>query len=182
MPTPKENWTIELLLREYDKLKAEQTQRLVFRDNLIYGNLIAIAGILSVAGTDVVRILLLLVLPMICVVLGWTYLVNDEKISAIGKYIRSTLSDKIRTATQTKDQDIFGWEVAHRSDTRRISRKLIQLVVDEFVFVLPGFIAIVMFWINTPDVLLVLRWVAGVEGIFLIVLGIQIFSYADLKR
>lgn len=182
MTPPKEDWTFEIFLKEYDKLKAEQTQRFAFRDNLIYVNLIAISGTLSIAGTDVVRILLLLVLPMICIVLGWTYLVNDEKISAIGRYIRYTLSDKIRAATQSEDQDIFGWETAHRDDPKRMSRKIIQLVVDEIVFVLPGFIAILMFWINAPDVLLSLRWVSGVEAILLVILGAQIYSYADLKK
>lgn len=183
MTQPKENWELELFISEYEKLKGEQTQRLVFRDNLIYANLIAITGILSITAVDVVvRILLLLALPMICVVLGWTYLVNDEKISAIGRYIRYTLTDKILAATQTKNQDIFGWEVAHRSDKRRMSRKIIQLVVDEIVFVLPGFVSILIFWINAPNDLLPLRWVAGVEGVLLVILGIQIFSYADLKK
>jgi hypothetical protein len=152
-----------------------------FRDNLIYANLIAMTGVIAIAATDVVRILVLLALPMICIVLGWTYLVNDEKISAIGRYIRYTLSDKIREAAQSNDQNIFGWEIAHRSDEKRISRKIIQLIVDEFVFVLPGFVAILMFWVNAPAILLSLRWVAGLEGILLVILGILIFSYADLK-
>jgi hypothetical protein len=179
---PKENGNGQFYLSEYDKLKSEQIQRLGFRDNLIYANLIAITGILAITATDVVRILLLLALPMICIVLGWTYLVNDEKISAIGTYIRYTLSDKIRVVTQSDDQGIFGWETAHRSDTRRMGRKILQLFVDEFVFILPGFVAIAMFWINAPDILAPLRWAAGLEGILLIVLGIQIFSYADLKE
>lgn len=181
MTSPKENWRIELFLREYDKLKSEQIQRLAFRDNLIYANLIAITGILSIAAADVVRILALLALPVICVVLGWTYLINDEKISAIGRYIRYTLTDRIREAMQSDERSIFGWETAHRSDKRRISRKIIQFVIDELVFVLPGLVAILIFWLNIPSTMLTLRWVAGVEGLFVVILGIQIFSYADLK-
>jgi hypothetical protein len=173
---------VELYLKEYEALKHEQVQRLGFRDNLIYANLIAMAGILSVGTTDVVRILVLLVLPMTCVVLGWTYLVNDEKISAIGRYVRYTLSDKVRAAIQSEDQSIFGWETAHRADERRMSRKRLQLVVDELVFVLPGLIAIMMFWINAPAILLPLRWVAVLEGILLVVLGAQIYIYADLAK
>jgi hypothetical protein len=174
--------TVELFLHEYDKLKSEQIQRMGFRDNLIYANLIAMTGIISIAASDTVRILVLLVLPMICVVLGWTYLVNDEKISAIGRYIRHTLSDKIRDAIKSKDESLFGWETAHRSDNRRISRKRLQLIVDELVFILPGVVAIVMFWINAPNFLLTLRWVAVVEAILLVILGIQIYIYADLAK
>ena len=182
MTEPKDYSTVELFLHEYDKLKSEQIQRLGFRDNLIYANLIAMTGIIAISATDVVRVLVLLVLPMICVVLGWTYLVNDEKISAIGRYIRYTLSDKTREAIQSNDESIFGWETAHRSDARRISRKIFQLIVDELVFILPGFVAIIMFWINAPDILRPLRWVAIVEGLFLVILGIQIFIYADLAK
>lgn len=181
MTEPKD-WTVEIFLNEYDKLKSEQTQRLGFRDNLIYVNLAAMTGIISIGATDEVRILVLLVLPMICVVLGWTYLVNDEKISALGRYIRYTLTEKVKKAAEPTDPDIFGWETAHRSDTRRMSRKYIQLAIDEFVFVLPGFAAIWMFWANTPDVLLPQRWIAVVEGILLAFLGIQIYIYADLKK
>jgi hypothetical protein len=181
--TPIENNPItELFIKEYEVLKHEQVQRLGFRDNLIYANLIAMTGIISIAASDVVRVLVLLVLPLICVVLGWTYLVNDEKISAIGRYVRYNLSDKVREAIQSSEQGIFGWETAHRDDTRRISRKIIQLIVDELVFILPGLIAILMFVINAPGILLPLRWVAVVEAVLLVILGAQIYIYADLKK
>lgn len=32
-------------------------------------------------------------LPPVSVILGWTYLVNDEKISAIGRYVRGDHAD-----------------------------------------------------------------------------------------
>jgi hypothetical protein len=177
-----ENPTLQIYLNEYERLKSEQVQRLGFRDNLIYANLIAMTGILSIAATDVVKVLVLLVLPLICTVLGWTYLVNDEKISAIGRYVRYTLSDKVRALIKSDEQGLFGWETAHRSDPRRISRKFMQLVVDELVFVLPGYIAIVMFWINAQVVLQSLRWVAILEAMVLLFLAIQIYIYADLHR
>ena len=177
-----ENPVLQIYLSEYETLKNEQAQRLGFRDNLIYANLIAMAGILSVAATDIVKILILLVLPLICTVLGWTYLVNDEKISAIGRYVRYKLSDNVHALIQSDDQGLFGWETAHRSDARRLSRKIIQLIVDEFVFVLPGYIAIFMFWINAPVVLLSLRWVAMLESAILLFLAMQIYVYADLRK
>jgi hypothetical protein len=182
MTEPKD-WIVEIFLKEYDKLKSEQIQRLGFRDNLIYANLIAMTGIISITANEIVKTLVLLVLPMICIVLGWTYLVNDEKISAIGRYIRYTLTEKIKKETKTTDPDVFGWETAHRTDARRISRKYTQLAIDVFAFVVPGFAAIWMFWVNaTTADLLSLRWIAIVEGILLMALGIQIYIYADLKK
>lgn len=173
---------IELLINEYEKLKQEQIHRMGFRDNLIYANLIALTGIVSIVADDIARIAVLLVLPMICLTLGWTYLVNDEKISAIGRYIRTNLTDKIKELVQTSEPLLFGWEIAHRSDTRRKSRKAIQLFVDIFVFVIPGFIAILVFWLKTPIDLISLRWVAGIEILLLLVLGYQIILYADLRK
>jgi hypothetical protein len=172
---------LDLYMKEYEKIKSEQIQRLGFRDNLIYVTLAALTGVLSivVGGTD--RAPVLLVLPMICLVLGWTYLVNDEKISAIGRYVRTTFSERMQALVGSKDPELFGWEVAHRSDPRRKTRKIFQLIVDEFVFVLSGAVAIVMFWLKTAD-MATFWWIVASEIILLLVLGIQIFIYADLKK
>ncbi len=59
-----------------------------FRDNLLYVTLIAFGGIISYAMTAQSHYYAFLILPWVCIILGWTYVVNDEKISAIGKYIR----------------------------------------------------------------------------------------------
>lgn len=75
-------------LQEYEKLKDEQTARIGFRDNLIYVALGVFGGLASFALTDASHMYALLIVPWVCAVLGWTYLVNDEKISAIGAYIR----------------------------------------------------------------------------------------------
>ncbi len=173
---------LTLHMSEYEKLKQEQIARIGFRDNLIYATLIALTAVVSIVADDTTRAPVLLVLPMVSIALGWTYLVNDEKISAIGRYIRISFSDRVRELAKSKDPMLFGWEIAHRSDTRRGSRKIIQFFVDEFIFVLPGLIAILIFWFSTSVALLSLRWIAGVELIFLLILGFQIFSYADFKK
>lgn len=70
---------------------------------------------------------------------------NDEKISAMGPYIRVTFSDKVQKLIKDNESTLFGWELANRSDKWRSSCKLIQFFVDEFVFVPPGAIAILIF-------------------------------------
>jgi hypothetical protein len=173
---------MEIYMIEYEKLKEEQIHRIGFRDNLIYANLIAITGVMSVVVGDIARIPVLLVLPIVCTTLGWTYLVNDEKISAMGRYIRTTFSDRIQKLILSDESALFGWEIANRFDRKRGGRKIIQFFVDEFVFVLPGVIAILIFWQNTANNLLLLRWVAGIEMLFVLTLGVQIFSYAEFKK
>src|SRR5216683_460240 len=118
----------ELNKQEYIKLKDEQTKRIGFRDNLLYVNLLLLSGIVSfVFLSDRVSLSWqpygLLLGGWVALVLGWTYVVNDEKISAIGKYIRSDLAKRL---TNGQEELIFGWEVAHRSDPRRLWRKIEQ--------------------------------------------------------
>jgi hypothetical protein len=93
----------ELAKQEYIKLKDEQTKRIGFRDNLLYVNLVLIAGIMSFAFAgehpdNQWRLRGLLIAAWVALVLGWTYVVNDEKISAIGRYIRDTLATSLDPA------------------------------------------------------------------------------------
>jgi hypothetical protein len=119
----------------------------------------------------------------VCLILGWTYVVNDEKISAIGKYIRYKLVDKVKEHTGYEDlETLFGWEIAHRDDKHRKRRKIQQLIIDEITFVLSGTIALVAFWCLIPKPPLGVAILSWVELLLLIVLGIETFIYADLAK
>ena len=76
MDKDKEHLLIDIYLKEYDKLKDDAIQRVGFRDNLIYVNLIAIVSVISIVANDLSKIPVLLVLPVVSITLGWTYLVN----------------------------------------------------------------------------------------------------------
>ncbi|MBM0743962.1 hypothetical protein JOY44_20445 [Phormidium sp. CLA17] len=116
---------LEIFFKEYDKLKSEQAQRIGFRDNLLYVTLGLFATIISFAVSNASNYYALLVVPWACLILGWTYLVNDEKISAIGRYIRLTLVERVKEKTGYTDlESLFGWEIAHRSDPLRMRRVL----------------------------------------------------------
>ncbi|MCX7067565.1 MAG: hypothetical protein NTW85_07740 [Methylococcales bacterium] len=95
-----------------------------FRDNLLYVTLTLFGGIVAyaVSGTN---FLALLILPWVCLIMGWTYLVNDEKILALGQYVRDKLSNGLAKALGIDENTaemawIFGWETAHRSDKCRV--------------------------------------------------------------
>ncbi len=173
---------IQIYLDEYGKLKEEQAQRIGFRDNIIYVTLGLFGGVLSFALSNKTNYYALLVIPWICLILGWTYLVNDEKISAIGKYIRLTLAEKIKEKTGNTDiESIFGWEIAHRSDRRRKMRKIEQLIIDQITFVLSGIVALFTFWFSASNISLVIQILCGIELTALLILSVEIIIYADLS-
>ena len=118
-------------VEEYDKI-----QRIGFRDNLLYATLGIFGAVVSFALSNPANTYALLVVPWVCLVLGWTYVVNDEKISAIGRYIRLILVEKVKDKLAYPEvESLFGREIAHRSDPRRGRRKIQQLVIDELTAV-----------------------------------------------
>jgi hypothetical protein len=175
----------ELLLAEYTAVKEEQRARIGFRDNLLYATLAAMAAVVAGALQSGSRAQLMLVLPPVSVILGWTYLVNDEKISAIGRYVRDELTPRLARLAQDPDQAgevrVFGWESAHRGDPRRMSRKILQLGVDLLTFCAAPTAAVIVYWVagpvRAPLLLVSLAELAAVG-----VLGGQIVRYAELHR
>ncbi|WP_199565364.1 hypothetical protein [Spongiactinospora rosea] len=167
-----------LLLAEYSALKAEQAARIGHRDQLVYAMLTAVAAIATVA-VSAARAELLLVLPLASVAIGWTFLVNDHMITAIGRYLRDDLGPHLALAAGDADA-VLGWEFDHIADRRRRSRKRYQLAVDLSVFCLPPLVAlgVVLATAFSPATL-----TAGlVEMAAVAVLARQIIAYADLKR
>ncbi|MEH2144707.1 hypothetical protein [Nostoc sp.] len=174
---------LEIFFKEYDKLKSEQAQRIGFRDNLLYVTLGLFGTVVSFAVSNPSNYYALLVIPWVCLILGWTYAVNDEKISSIGKYIRYKLVDKVKEHTGYMDlETLFGWEIAHRNDKHRKRRKVQQLIVDEITFVFSGMIALSAFWFLVPQPPLAVTILSWVELLLLIVLGVEMLIYADLAE
>ncbi len=176
--------TIVILLEEYKTLKAEQSKRIGFRDNLLYVTLGLFGAITSFALASTQGHYAFLVIPWLCLIMGWTYVVNDEKISAIGRYIRHTLDDRLCALMggAADSEHLFGWETAHRDDTRRKSRKYLQLLIDEITFVFSGLLALLVFWLLVPQVATPTIILIVVEVLLLLGLGIEIVLYADLAK
>ncbi len=166
---------------EYDKLKEEQTARIGFRDNLLYVTLGLFGGILSFTLQHQ-NYIGFLIIPWVCFILGWTYLVNDQKISAIGHYMRNTLSKNLQKELDCELEVVFGWETGHRDDKHRIRRKRLQLIVDELTFVASGLIALLAFWLLMPNPNWLLYILCIIELFLLVILAVEIIIYADLKK
>lgn len=190
----------EFLKAEYDRIKSEQAQRIGFRDNMLFVQLAATGGVASwvLAHTDTPNANFgILVIPWVCVILGWTYVVNDHHISRMGKYVRGVVDLRAGKMARAEPVQIieddgrqftitefFGWEPFHRTDRRRKSRKLIQCVVDELTFFLPGVLAILGYLHLTGWGLggWLVSAVLGIESFSLIGLFAAIIIYADFAR
>jgi hypothetical protein len=168
----------DILLVEYEQLKKEQNTRIRTRDHLFIAMLTASAAVVATTLNAGNRPAILLLLPPIAMILGWTYLVNDEKISALGRYIRDDLALHL---AEHVGAPVFGWERTHRSDERRKSRKWLQLAADLTAFCTLPTTAIVACLLaslhSIPTVLIAL-----VELFALAVLAGQINSYATRER
>ena len=165
----------QLLLAEYQSVKDEQKARIGFRDNLLYVTLAVVAAVVA-AAAQAERTSMLLALPPVCVVLGWTYLVNDEKISAIGAYVRGDLGPRLAELADT--DVVFRWETAHRGDRRRGSRKVIQCGVDVLAFCVVPLAGLVVYW-GGGQVGAGLLVLSVFEALAAVGLGAQVVLYAQ---
>lgn len=163
-------------LAEYAALKAEQASRIGFRDNLLYVTLGVVGGLGAYALGDPTHVPALLLVPWACFLLGWTYVANDQKISAIGRYLRDDLAARIGALGADR---CFGWESVHRGDRYRRARKLQQLLVDLTAFCFSAATALLVFYRlqGTVDPLQWLLMAAG--GLLTLVLAGWIWGYAD---
>jgi hypothetical protein len=130
-----------LLALEYEQLKEEQRLRISTRDNLVYATIGALALIVGAALQSGSTSLLLLV-PPVCVILGWTYLANDDRITAIGAYVRDVLGPEL-VRLSSAEIELFAWERRHREDDGRRLRKACQLTVDLLLFCITAVAALV---------------------------------------
>lgn len=169
---------VDVLLAEYQSLKAEQAERVKLRDNFTYATLTALAAIVAgVLQTGAYG--LLLVVPFVCAVLGWTRLVNDAKVTAIGLYIGEVLAARLRQHTGSP---AMWWEVVRRTAPDRRWRKTYQLAADLLTFTAPGLVAVVV-WVTATPRLALLGILAALAGLAICtVLTVQIIRHADITN
>ncbi|GLY53338.1 hypothetical protein [Lentzea sp. NBRC 102530] len=170
----------KVLTLEYERLKEEQKTRIGFRDNLVYATLASMAAVVAATLSAKGQANLALLLPPVALLLGWTYLVNDEKISAAGRYIRTELAPRL-AAHLPEGTLVFGWESFHRGDRRRRTRKVLQLAVDLGMFCLAPTAALVVYWASGPRTVVYMS-VSIVEALAVIGLAVHLVVYADLAH
>jgi hypothetical protein len=144
-------------LAEYAQLKAEQASRVQSRDTVINYNVVAIGVIASLSGVSGWSFWGLAAVPWVSFIFGWQYLMHDQKVTAIGRYLADL-------ALRRNAPDALAWE---RSQKRvvgaRTWHRSAQLTVDSMTFVLPCLVA--------PIALLLLTGVVTMPLICFLVIG-----------
>ena len=169
------------LLVEYWKLKDEQIKRIEMRDHLMYLTLVAVGTVFAFAIQNADHAIAFLVLPFICMVLGWSSLVNDEKVSAIGRYLRENLIPTLKTWGGQQNSNT-NWEWFHLRESKRTEVKSIQFLVDLFVYCLSGIVGTVCFFVlSVPDSFWIVM-AAVIESALLVVLAIQFYRFSPLSK
>lgn len=178
------NIPFKVYMEEYSKLKDEQRSRIGFRDNLKYVTLVSIGAILSYATGDPKNYYAFFILPISNFILGWTWLLNDEKITSIGKYIQNNLTSCIIELLKSNDSTIFAWEHFHKKEEKRMGRKILQLLANELLYCISGLLSVFLFFHYSNTTLFIVSKVLILgcfEIILLIIMGINIFIYSDIK-
>lgn len=176
------NNNFSFILKEYEKLKDEQIKRIEYRDHMIYLTLVATGGIFSFAFDKPDHNIAYLVLPFLCLVLGWTYLDNDIKISKIGSFVITVLLPKLKNIHPNDNILITDtWEEFLRKDPLRKKRKWFQLFIDQTIFCFSSIISLATFFLIDNSISWTHILIAIIEVLLIIFLSIQIYKYADLK-
>jgi hypothetical protein len=175
-PQPPKFNAADVVLAEYKALKDEQRGRMGVRDGLPYvalGAAIAALGVAARLGPSV-----LLALPPAAVVLGWTFLANDQKVSEIGLYIRTELAPYAAEHSPAGTL-AFGWEAFHRTGQRRRTAKICQLLVDLAAFCVTGVAALAGYWTQADARPLPVA-VTVLEAVATTGMAYQIVRHADI--
>jgi hypothetical protein len=180
MTSPDKAAALSVHLAEYEQLKAEQVKRIGFRDQMINVHLALVGASMGWALTHNEPIVFLLV-PWICVILGWTYLVNDDRISAIARYLRKTLRHQLREESEGATNTMIVWEDEHRQDSHRIERKTIQFCVDVITFICSGFVGLAVFVFKSNGTPCGTWLLVTCEALLLISLLVLFYRYLDSK-
>jgi hypothetical protein len=165
----------KVLVVEYEALKREQAARIGTRDNLVYATLAAM-GLVLAAGLRATSPAGLLVLPPVVVVLGWTRISNDVKVTHIAGYLRREVAPRFAAMT---GQTALGWEQAHRADRRRNLRMVCQTVADLVLFTAAPLAALVAYWVTGPWTAALLV-VSVAEAVLVIGLASVILAYSGV--
>ncbi|MGI5229276.1 hypothetical protein [Actinoallomurus sp. CA-142502] len=139
---------VTVLLMEYEQLKEEQRGRISTRDNLVYATL-GVISVTAIGAVETGRAAMLLLLPIACAALGWTHLVNDDRITAIGPHIQTVLTPSL-VALLGARTPLLSWETRHRGDRWRRTRVRLQLPAKLILYCVPGAAALTICWIRIP--------------------------------
>lgn len=136
---------LAVYLEEFKTVKSEQVSRIKERDSYLW---VAGGALLSVAAAvfQFHQPWVLLAVPVICLVVGWIQLANDQKVTAAGRYARDHLAPRL--AALTGDPHILRWETWKNNDGHARERRWLWLAVNLLLFVVPSVAALAVLYVH----------------------------------
>lgn len=120
---------------EYASMKQEQLERIKQRDTFLHLNIVAIAVNSAIAVQGAEQALAWLVLSWISLILGWTYLSNDDKVSALALHLKDLQHAGIAPR----------WESGNKGLIPRRVRRVADAIVFTAAFLLPTIVGILLY-------------------------------------
>lgn len=127
---------------EHMTLKTEQLERIKQRDTFLNLNIVALGVFAAIAVQNQKQAAAWLVVPWLTAIIGWAYLSNDDKVTAIARHLTATVDT--RTAA-------LSWEAGQKGLLPLWVRRLAEVVVFLLSFVLPTPVAIALYATAYPE-------------------------------
>jgi hypothetical protein len=151
-------------MKEYQALKDEQLKRIVARDHVIYLNIGAVGLAFSMVIKDGSPEGLLIV-PWICLMMGWLHIINDQKIIDIAKYFIRTLEPNLKKELKLEENQVLEWETFGKTGKKNWPMRWLYFLIKLAAFFLPGFGAlcwyIYRYCADKPTIFIVAAWLSG---------------------
>lgn len=165
----------DVLLAEYTALKYEAAERIKQRDHFVYLNITAIGATVAFVLGETATPYALLVVPWISMSLGWAYLANDDKVSALGNYVEHGLGAKLGSA--------FLWECGEKRSTNlKRQFRWAQFMVDLSQFVLPAFVIVAIAFSSVLEFPWWAKAISVVECVLASGLGFMFFAHSKVCK
>ena len=121
---------------EYTTLKSEQLDRIKQRDGFLNLNVVAVGIVVAIAVRTDGSTSAWLLIPWITTIMGWAYLSNDDKVSAIARHIR---------AAPPTTGALHSWEVGPKGLLPVPVRRYADILIYLLSFAFPTPAAIILY-------------------------------------
>jgi hypothetical protein len=170
---------LAVALAQYAALKAEQLERIRYREHLIYLMIFSSGAVLAFALHAAQQATAVLVLPLLGFLFGWPYVIADRATSRVGEFLRTAVEPELADMVDHgRERRMLSWEFRHPSDQFYRLQKRVTWAYEMLLFaVLPASATIVFFLAQRRDAL---DWFVGVVG-WLLSAAIASFLLSTLR-
>lgn len=129
---------------DFSELKSEQIERIKQRDSFVNLSIVSVGVMVSATFSgDTIRYPILLAVPWVSIAFGWSFILNDVKISRLALYFSQVSSGS------RDEEDWENWRARQRSTW--LENPVIGAFVQFLTFFCPGVAAIIVYFFARID-------------------------------